>query len=143
MNSPIPDLRSPADQVGSIVYFGRMLDKIRLHLAGKLPAEHVSNLGKGFDERCARLLRISYPELTDHLAAHRDASDDQLLEWSFTTGRRPEDDEIEIWNGFMLKRAWNDAMSARLEQVKGESGLGHRADIQTFFQLIDADEGRL
>ena len=37
----IPGLRSPYDTVGGIVQFGRMLDKIRLHAAGKLPAAWV------------------------------------------------------------------------------------------------------
>jgi gluconokinase len=31
----IPGLRSPFDQVKGLVYFGRMLDKIRLAAAGK------------------------------------------------------------------------------------------------------------
>jgi len=34
----IPGLRSPLAQVGGLVYFGRMLDKIRLAVAGRLPA---------------------------------------------------------------------------------------------------------
>ena len=33
----IPGLRSPSAQVKGLVYFGRMLDKIRLNAAGKLP----------------------------------------------------------------------------------------------------------
>jgi len=37
----IPELRSPYDKVDGLVYFGRMIDKIRLHTAGKLPAEYV------------------------------------------------------------------------------------------------------
>ncbi|MCW5553460.1 MAG: DUF5069 domain-containing protein [Verrucomicrobiae bacterium] len=35
----IPGLRSPFDQVNGLVYFGRMLDKIRLAAAGKLPPD--------------------------------------------------------------------------------------------------------
>jgi hypothetical protein len=33
----IPGLRSPFDHFNGLVYFGRMLDKIRLAAAGKLP----------------------------------------------------------------------------------------------------------
>ena len=33
----IPGLRSSFEKVGGIVYFGRMLDKIRLNAAGRLP----------------------------------------------------------------------------------------------------------
>ena len=32
----IPGLRSTYAKVGRLVYFGRMLDKIRLHAAGQL-----------------------------------------------------------------------------------------------------------
>lgn len=33
----VSGLRSPSDQVKGLVYFGRMLDKIRLTAAGQLP----------------------------------------------------------------------------------------------------------
>ena len=38
-------LRSPAEKVGGIVYFGRMLDKIRLHARGELAPDYHPNLG--------------------------------------------------------------------------------------------------
>jgi len=41
----VPGLRSPYAKVARLVYFGRMLDKIRLHAGGQLPAEYVANLG--------------------------------------------------------------------------------------------------
>jgi Domain of unknown function (DUF5069) len=44
-------LRSPSEKVGGLFYFGRMLDKMRLHARGKLPADYHENLGKGFDEK--------------------------------------------------------------------------------------------
>ena len=59
----IPGLRSPYAKVGQFVYFGRMLDKIRLHADGRLPADYVANLGDGFDARCCRFLRVSYADL--------------------------------------------------------------------------------
>ena len=53
-------LRSPFIKVGGFVYFGRMLDKIRLHAKSSLPEDYQANLGKGFDERCVQFLRIDY-----------------------------------------------------------------------------------
>lgn len=143
MPSPIPGLRSPADRVGNLVYFGRMLDKIRLHRADKLPPDYVPNLGGGFDERCVHFLKISYRDLVDHVSEHGGAGDEDLLEWALNEGRRPDDEECEVWSEFMRKRGWNDAASARLKERKAESGFGDRAEIETFFQFIDADEGRL
>jgi hypothetical protein len=40
MPNAIPGLRSCYDKVGRLIYFGRMLDKIRLHAAGQLPPEY-------------------------------------------------------------------------------------------------------
>ncbi len=41
----VPGLRSCYDKVGRLIYFGRMLDKIRLHAAGQLPPAYDENLG--------------------------------------------------------------------------------------------------
>ena len=141
MSNAIPGLRSPADQVGGLVYFGRMIDKIRLHHAGKLPPDFVSSLGGGFDERCVHFLRISYRALVDRVVAG-DSSDEQLLEWALHEGKHPDEEEIEVWNGFMLKRGWKDEISQRLAARKAQDGFQDRADIETMFQYIDADEGR-
>ena len=43
----------------------------------------------------------------------------------------------------MRKRGWNDEVSQILERRKREAGMSDRSDIQTTFQYIDADEGRL
>ena len=142
MKSPVPGLRSPADRVGDLIYFGRMLDKIRLHLAGTLPEIYHANLGGGFDERCIHFLRISYRDLWDHLAAHPDSSDEDLYDWALSRGRHPADEEIEVWNEFMRKRGWKDDATPRLVQRKADDGFAGRADIETMFQYIDADEGR-
>lgn len=138
----IPNLRSPREPVGGIYYFGRMLDKIRLHAQGKLPADYVPNLGIGFDERCLRFLHVEYADLVERVA--QCGTDEELLAWCFEHGRKPSDEEIMVWNAFMFKRGWNDDGSARLQQrIPEHEGLAGRTDIQTFFDLIDADEGRM
>ncbi len=58
-------LRSPSEKVGGLFYFGRMLDKIRLHSKDELPSDYHANLGKGFDEKCVRLLRVNYDQLVE------------------------------------------------------------------------------
>lgn len=141
MSNAVPGLRSPADRVGGVVYFGRMIDKIRLHHAGKLPPDFVANLGGGFDERCVHFLRISYQAFVDRVLAGSD-SDEHLLEWALHEGKHPDEEEIEVWNEFMRKRGWKDEASQRLDERKVESGFQDRAEIETFFQYIDADEGR-
>ncbi len=136
----VPNLRSPATKLGGLFYFARMIDKIRLHAAHELPADYVPNLGSGFDERALSFLWIEYPALVERVKAG--GTDEEILEWACEQGRRPSEEEIEIWNDFMRKRGWNDEATERLGQRKQESGFAERVEIQTFFDYIDADEGR-
>jgi len=136
----VPNLRSPYAQTGGISYFPRMLDKIRLHAAGQLPAEYHANLGGGFDGRAVNFLWIEYPALVERV--RQGGTDEELLAWAVAQGHQPSPDEMEIWNDFMRKLGWNDGASERLATRKRESGLENRDDIQTFFDYIDADEGR-
>ena len=136
----IPGLRSSYEKVGGIVYFGRMLDKIRLHAAGQLPPGY--NLGTSrwtwFDARCTRFLGIDYQQVSAQALAG--GTDEEILEWCCARGRRPNAEEIEIWNEFMTKRGWRDGTSEALDQAKRDAGLGHRDDIQTAFDFHKADE---
>jgi Domain of unknown function (DUF5069) len=134
-------LRSPSEKVGGLFYFGRMLDKIRMHAKGELPSDYHPNLGKGFDEKCVKFLRINYNELAYRVK--QGGNDVEILQWCFEHGRRPTEDDIYVWNEFMRKRGWNDEVSEILKRRKQEAGMADRSDIETAFQFIDADEGRL
>ena len=133
-------VRSPAAKLGGLVYFGRMLDKIRVHAKGELPEEYQPNLGKGFDAKCCAFLHLDYAEVAARVKAG--GSDADILEWALTTGRRPNEIEIEMWNEFMRKFAWRDHAAEILARRKRDAGMEDRADIETMFQFIDADEGR-
>jgi hypothetical protein len=139
----IPGLRSPFDQVNGIVYFGRMLDKIRLAAAGKLPEGWQPMRGttaKGtFDGRCCSFLHIDYAALEAETL--KGGSDAALLAWAFANGRQPSEEEIEVWNAFMTKRGWRDAGTQRLTERLAEIGLPP-GTVQTMFEFIDLDEGR-
>ena len=134
-------LRSPATKVGGIVYFGRLLDKIRQQEKGELPSEYQANLGRGFDASCITFLRVDYNQLVERVK--QGGTDEEILQWCFVIGRRPTDDETYVWNEFMRKRGWNDELSATLKRRKKEAGMAGRSEIQTMFTFIDADEGRL
>ena len=132
--------RSPKDQIGGIVYIGRMLDKIRLMAAGELHPELHANLGKGFDERITSFLGVSYDSIKARTL--QGGTDEEILAWCFEKGTTPNEERVEIWNGFMMKRGWNDELAETLIRRKRESGFENREEIQTMFQYIDADEGR-
>jgi gluconokinase len=137
----VPGLRSPYAKVGRLVYFGRMIDKIRLHARGALPAaDYVPNLGKGFDGRCCNFLRVNYADLKAQTLTGG-PTEEQLLAWAFERGGPRSDEECEIWNGFMMKRGWRDAGAEILAQRIRESHLESQP-VQTMFDYLDFDEGR-
>lgn len=139
----IPGLRSPSEMVGGIVYFGRMLDKIRLHAEAKLPEEWATMVGDShtgsFDSRCCHFLRVDYADLT--AVCLKGGGDEEILEWAFSNGRKPDAEEIEVWNGFMMKRGWRDSASQRVKERLKEIGL-EPGTVETMFEFIDLDEGR-
>jgi len=132
----IPDLRHSAERVGGIVFFGRMLDKIRLHAQGKLPSDY--KRGTGTDSRVCRFLGVEYAAVVEQALAG--VGDKEILEWCFAHGRKPSEEEVFMFNAFLSKRGWRDNQTQELEQMKRDRGFGDRADIQTFFDFHRADE---
>ena len=134
----IPGLRHSSEQVGGIVFFGRMLDKIRLHGEGALPADYHANLGAGSDGRVCQFLRVEYPAVVERVLAG--GSDEEILAWCFDRGRHPSEEEIFIFNAFLTKQGWRDDLTPELEEMKRKWGFADRNDIQTFFDFHKADE---
>lgn len=139
MQMPCSDYR----ETNGLIYFARMLDKIRLHAKGKLPADYFVGVEEdptSFDARCTRFLQVDYNELAERTL--QGGTDEEILEWCFRRGRRPSAEEIQIWNAFLAKRGWRDEASEDLAAAKKRSGLEDRVDIQTWVDLHDAEEGR-
>jgi hypothetical protein len=139
----VPGLRSVYTKVGRLVYFGRMLDKIRLHAAGKLPAEYQANLGDTqfyvLDGRCCRFLGVPYAELRDRTLAG--GTDEEILAWAHARGTPRTDEECHMFNRFLVKLGWRDERSAVLAQRVKDSGFTDRT-IETIIDHIEYDEGR-
>lgn len=133
---------SPYEKTRGMVWFPRMLRKIRLHANGALPADYLPYLGKGFDLRCVRFLGVDYDALVRRVM--EGGIDEEIIEWCFAVGRRPTEVEIHVWNEYMIKRGWRDTDSPpnQLQEYKESYGLGHRSDIMTYFDFYEVDEGR-
>ena len=93
-----------------------------------------------FDWRCCLFLKIDYAALEAE-TLKGDKTDAELLEWAFAHGRRPDEQEMEVWNAFMTKRGWRDAGTQRLNERLAEIGLPP-GTVHTMFEFIDLDEGR-
>jgi hypothetical protein len=139
----VPGLRSCYAKVGRFVYFGRMLDKIRLQAAGKLPADYLANLGDDqfyvLDGRCCRFLGVRYAEIKTRTL--EGGKDEDILGWVEARGTPRTDEECHMWNRFIVKLGWRDERSAVLPQRIHDSGLGDKP-IETIIDHIEYDEGR-
>lgn len=135
----IPGLRSNYDRIGRLVYFGRMLDKIRLQAAGRLPADYHANLGKGFDSRCCTFLGVDHAAVTARTL--QGGTDEEVLAWCHAQGGTRTDEQCDTWNGFMMKRGWRDEATPILQKRILEFGLTGKP-IETMFDLNEFDEGR-
>jgi hypothetical protein len=134
--------KSPSEKTNGVMWFPRMLDKIRLHARGELGKDYHANLGhrKAADGACVNFLRVNYPDLRERVLAG--GTDEEILEWCFEKGRRLNEGDLIVWNGFISKFGWRDFATPTLDRIKKRNGIEHRDDIVTIPDLIDFDEGR-
>lgn len=71
-------------------------------------------------------------------------SDGEILAWYRQNGRASDEYLTNVWNAYMRKRGWrdDDGGTDRLNAYKQAAGMAQRDDLKTFFDFIDADEGR-
>jgi len=127
-----------------VVYFARMVDKIRLHAAGKLPADYIGHLGfadnTSFDARCCRFWGLDYEQVKARTL--KGGTAEEIFDDLFA-GRQPLNvEQVFVWNLFLLKRGWRDSGTPGVVEGKQAAGFAGRADIHTYVDLHDAEEGR-
>jgi hypothetical protein len=134
--------RSPREIMAGWSYLPRFVDKIRLHLAGKLHADYQPNLCKGFDGRWLEAAGVKAEDFIE--VVKRTITDGEVCDWVLKNVKKPESVKTGHRDKLLNHPAKDDAESqARLKMRKEQSGLEHRDDIQTFVDYIDADEKRL
>ncbi|MGZ5503374.1 MAG: DUF5069 domain-containing protein [Chthoniobacterales bacterium] len=126
-----------------VIFFARMLDKLRLKDQGLLPGDYnyagCPEWGC-FDARFCRFFGIDAQPLVERVRAG--GTDEEILDWCFEKFGRPNEEKIQFWNSFVVKHGWRDESSQELEDVKEANGFGDRADVQTWVDFHDVDEGR-
>ncbi len=134
--------KSPNEMTGGMMYFPRMLDKIRLHARGELAEDYHKNLGaaRAADGACCNFLRVHYRDLRERVL--QDGTDEEILEWCFEKARRLNEGDMMVWNAFNSKLGWKDFVTPMLEELKQKHGIANRTDVETISDMIDFDEGR-
>jgi len=132
---------SPREKIEGMVYFSRLCSKVRLFAAGELHPDFHANLGKAMDLWTCQFLHVDYEDLKKVILDG--ASDLSALEWCWEHGVHPNENELKWWNSFMRNVGFRDDYSEKLALRKEEAGWESWDEIQTFFDYLDADDGRL
>lgn len=133
--------RSPREVMSEWVYLPRFVDKIRLHLAGRLHPDYAKNFTEGFDARWLEAAGLTAEKFID--VVRGTITDGQVADWVRQNVRKT-DGEKKAFAAFILNRGNDtDETRARLAQRKKETGMAHREDVKTFVDLIEADEKRI
>ena len=134
--------RSPRETMAGWTYLPRFVDKIRLHLAGKLHSDYQENLTKGFDGVWLKAAGVDAAQFIE--VVKNSITDGQVCDWVAKNVKKTDAEKAAHREMMLNHGRQNDpALRARLKSRKEDSGLGHRDDIQTFVDYIDADEKRI
>jgi hypothetical protein len=134
--------RSPRETMCGWMHLPRFIDKIRLHLAGKLHADYQPNLCKGFDGLWLETAGVDAKEFIE--VVKNSPTDGQVCDWVRTHVRKPESVKTAHRERMLSTPKKDDPEAqARLKMRKEQAGIAHRDDIRTFVDFIDADEKRI
>jgi hypothetical protein len=132
--------RSARETMCGWVYLPRFVDKIRLHLAGKLGKDYEENFTKAFDGAWLKAAGVTAPQIIE--VVKHSITDGEVADWVAKHVKKTDAEKM-AFNEFILNRGKDGAdVIERLEKRKKESGLEHRHEIKTFVDYIDADEKR-
>ena len=120
----------------------RFIDKIRLHLAGKLAPDYQANLCKGFDGLWLETAEVKAEEFIE--VVKKSITDGEVCDWVLKNVKKPEPIKAAHRERMLNYPKKDDAeMQARLKMRKENAGMANRDDIQSFVDFIDADEKRI
>jgi hypothetical protein len=133
--------RSPRETMAGWTYLPRFVDKIRLHLAGKLHPDYQENFTKGFDAAWLKAAGVTAEEFIE--VVRNSITDGQVTDWVRTHVTKTEAEKAAHREHVLNHGRHGDELRARLEWRKKEAGMASRNDIQSFVDFIDADEHRI
>jgi len=134
--------RSCHETMDGWMYLPRYIDKIRLHLAGKLHSDYADNFGKGFDAKWLKSAGVTHEKMIE--VVKNSITDGQVCDWVRQNVKKsPAEKAAHRADMLNFPKADDPQMMARLKMRKEEAGVAHRDDIRAFVDCIDADEKRI
>ena len=133
--------RSPRETMDGWPHLPRYVDKIRLHLAGKLHADYQNNFGKGFDGSWLKTAGATHEQMI--AVVKNTVSDGEVCDWVRHNVKKSAADKAALLASMLNYPKADDAEGiARLKLRKEQAGLSQRDDLKNFVDFIDADEKR-
>jgi hypothetical protein len=134
--------RSPRETMCGWIYLPRFVDKIRLHLAGKLHSDYQPNFCKGFDALWLESAGVDSKAFIE--VVRGSITDGQVCDWVREHVKKSESVKAAHRERMLNTPKKDDPEAvARLEMRKAQAGLAARNELQTFVDYIDADEKRI
>jgi hypothetical protein len=134
--------RSPRETMDGWSYLPRYVDKIRLHLAGKLHSDYTENFGKGFDAMWLKAAGLTHEQFIG--VVKNSITDGEACDWVRKNVKKSADEKAAHWRDVSSRPLPDNAEAvARLKMRKEQAGMAGRDDIKSFVDFIDADEKRI
>lgn len=134
--------RSARETMAGWHYLPRYIDKIRLHLAGKLHPDYQDNLGKAFDGCWLKAAGLDHETFVE--IVKNSITDGEVCDWVRANVKKSDAEKAAHWQDISTRPLMNDeGAQARFKKRMEQSGIAHRAEIKTFVDYIDADEKRI
>jgi Domain of unknown function (DUF5069) len=134
--------RSPRETMAGWIYLPRYIDKIRLHLAGRLHPDYQPYFGKGFDGMWLTAAGVTHEQMIE--VVENSITDGDVCDWVRQNVEAAPAAKAAHRETMLNRPSPDDtAGQERLQQRKAEAGIAGRDDVKTFVDMIDADEKRL
>lgn len=130
--------RSPNDLLGPYVILARTIDKCRADIAG-MAGEYHWNCGLA--QMFFQFKEIDPMAFREQVEAGK--KDTEILAWVEQTGASKTEDEILAWSYDSRWTAPHNVEKKAYVERSARAIQPYPPYIQTFFQLLDAEEGRL
>jgi len=138
--------RSPKVLLGGIAHLGRFIEKIRLRHAGKI--QDYNYITVGFDKYLIDFLEIDVKAFEQEVLAG--GSDEALLAWVKTNGRKHSDQDIAQWSQAILSGGPKDdaakqRFDGRVQAIATKRGVPVTSlpPVSTWVDVIELDEDRM
>src|SRR5882672_5093129 len=120
--------RSPRETMDGWSYLPRYVDKIRLHLAGRLHSDYTENFGEAFDALWLKYAAVTHEQMI--AVVKNSICDGEVCDWVHGNVKKSDAEKAAHWQDmFNRPKPDDEAAQARLKMRKEQCGGANRDDV--------------